>query len=48
MGPGVAEMEIEEREAESVVIFMADKTSAGSWNMPLYKMFADPSIPSAW
>ena len=21
---------------------MADKTSSGSWNMPLYKMFADP------
>jgi len=21
---------------------MADKTSAGAWNMPLYKMFADP------
>jgi fructose 1,6-bisphosphate aldolase/phosphatase len=42
MGPGVAEMEFEEREAESIVIFMADKTSAGSWNMPLYKMFADP------
>ena len=42
MGPGVAEMVIEERDAESVVIFMADKTSSGSWNMPLYKMFADP------
>lgn len=42
MGPGVAEMTFEEREAEPVVIFMADKTSAGSWNMPLYKMFADP------
>jgi fructose 1,6-bisphosphate aldolase/phosphatase len=42
MGPGVAEMEFEEREAETVVIFMADKTAAGSWNMPLYKMFADP------
>jgi len=42
MGPGVAEMEFEEREAESIVIFMADKTAAGSWNMPLYKMFADP------
>ncbi|MFC2003492.1 fructose-1,6-bisphosphate aldolase/phosphatase [Chloroflexota bacterium] len=42
MGPGVAEMEIEEREAETVIIFMADKTSAGAWNMPLYKMFADP------
>jgi len=42
MGPGVAEMEFEERESEPVIIFMADKTSAGAWNMPLYKMFADP------
>jgi fructose 1,6-bisphosphate aldolase/phosphatase len=42
MGPGVAEMEIEERQAETVLIFMADKTSAGAWNMPLYRMFADP------
>ncbi len=42
MGPGVAEMEIEERPSEPVLIFMADKTSAGAWNLPLYKMFADP------
>ncbi len=42
MGPGLAEMEIEERASEPVLIFMADKTSAGAWNMPLYKMFADP------
>lgn len=42
MGPGVAEMQIEERGAESIVIFMADKTSSGAWNMPLYKMFVDP------
>jgi len=42
MGPGVAEMEIEERKSEPVIVFMADKTSAGAWNMPLYKMFADP------
>ncbi len=42
MGPGVAEMEFEERPAETVLVFMADKTSAGAWNMPLYKMFADP------
>jgi fructose 1,6-bisphosphate aldolase/phosphatase len=42
MGPGVAEMELEEREAESILIFMADKTSSGAWNLPLYKMFADP------
>jgi len=42
MGPGVAEMEIDERQAETILIFMADKTSAGAWNMPLYRMFADP------
>ncbi len=42
MGPGVAEMEFEERVAETIIIFMADKTSSGAWNMPLYKMFADP------
>ncbi|MFC1924950.1 fructose-1,6-bisphosphate aldolase/phosphatase [Chloroflexota bacterium] len=42
MGPGVAEMQFEERQSEPVIIFMADKTSAGAWNMPLYKMFADP------
>ncbi len=42
LGPGVAEMEFEERGAESIIIFMADKTSSGAWNMPLYKMFADP------
>ena len=41
-GPGVAEMEFEERPSEPVLIFMADKTSAGAWNMPLYKIFADP------
>ncbi len=42
MGPGVAEMQFVEREAETIIIFMADKTSAGAWNLPLYKMFADP------
>ena len=42
LGPGSAEMEFEERGSEAIVIFMADKTSSGAWNMPLYKMFADP------
>ena len=41
-GPGVAEMEFVERKSEPILIFMADKTSAGAWNLPLYKMFADP------
>ena len=42
MGPGYAEMEIEERKSEPIIIFMADKTSPGAWNLPLFKMFADP------
>jgi len=42
MGPGVAELEFEERPSEPVLIFMADKTEPGAWNIPLYKMFADP------
>ena len=42
LGPGVAEMEFEERPSEPIVIFMADKTEPGAWNLPLYKIFADP------
>jgi fructose 1,6-bisphosphate aldolase/phosphatase len=42
MGPGVAEMEFVERESEPVLIFMADKTCCGAWNLPLFRVFADP------
>ncbi len=42
MGPGVAEMSFVERRAEPVLVFFADKTSAGAWNLPLFRMFADP------
>ncbi len=42
MGPGVAEMEFVERPSEPVIVFAADKTEAGAWNLPLFKMFADP------
>ncbi|MDP2168034.1 MAG: fructose-1,6-bisphosphate aldolase/phosphatase [Thermodesulfovibrionales bacterium] len=42
LGPGVAEMEFEERKSEPVIVFMADKTSPGAWNLPLFKIFADP------
>ncbi len=42
LGPGVAEMSFEERKSEPVIIFMADKTEAGAWNIPLFKIFADP------
>ena len=42
MGPGVAELSFVERKSEPVVIFMADKTSPGAWNLPIFKIFGDP------
>lgn len=42
MGPGYAEIEFEERPSEPVICFFADKTEPGAWNLPLYKIFADP------
>lgn len=42
MGPGYAELEFEERPSEPVLVFLADKTEPGAWNLPLYKIFADP------
>nr|WP_309493759.1 fructose-1,6-bisphosphate aldolase/phosphatase [Candidatus Hecatella orcuttiae] len=42
MGPGVAEMEFEERPSDPVLVFAADKTEPGAWNYPLFKIFADP------
>lgn len=42
MGPGIAEMEFIERKSDPIAIFMADKTEPGAWNLPLYKIFADP------
>ncbi len=42
LGPGVAEMEIEERPSEPIIVFMADKTEPGAFNLPLFRVFADP------
>ncbi|RVX41987.1 fructose 1,6-bisphosphate aldolase/phosphatase [Nonomuraea polychroma] len=42
MGPGYAELEFQERPSEPVLCFLADKTEPGAWNLPLYKIFADP------
>jgi len=41
-GPGVAELEIEERPSEPFIVFAADKTEPGAWNLPVFKIFADP------
>ncbi|RMF90729.1 MAG: fructose 1,6-bisphosphatase [Methanobacteriota archaeon] len=42
MGPGIAEMEFTERKGEPLVAFMMDKTEPGAFNLPIYRMFADP------
>ncbi|MEM2878082.1 MAG: fructose-1,6-bisphosphate aldolase/phosphatase [Candidatus Hadarchaeales archaeon] len=42
LGPGVAEMEIEERKSEPIMVLAADKTEPGAFNFPLFKTFADP------
>jgi len=43
MGPGYAEMEIEERVAEPIVVLAADKASSSAFNFPMYRIFVDPS-----
>jgi fructose 1,6-bisphosphate aldolase/phosphatase len=42
LGPGVAELEMEERTSEPVITFHADKTEPGAFNLPLFRVFADP------
>ncbi len=41
MGPGVAEIEFEERPNEAFTVFAADKTEPGAFNYPIYRMFVD-------
>jgi fructose 1,6-bisphosphate aldolase/phosphatase len=42
MGPGCAEFSFIERKSEPLFVFLADKTEPGAWNLPLFRMFADP------
>lgn len=42
MGPGIAEMEFSERGAEPLIAFMMDKTEPGAFNLPIFRIFADP------
>ncbi len=46
MGPAVAEMEVEERPNEPFLLFAADKTDPGAYNLPCYLAFADPMVSS--
>lgn len=41
LGPGVAEMHIEERPSESIVLFTMDKTEPGAFNYPMFLAFID-------
>jgi fructose 1,6-bisphosphate aldolase/phosphatase len=41
MGPGVAEIEMEERPSEVFCILAADKTEPGAFNFPFWRMFVD-------
>lgn len=41
-GPGAAEVEFEERKAESVVVFMADKCGPSAYSLPICRIFMDP------
>ena len=42
LGPGIAELEMVERTSEPIVTFHADKTEPGAFNLPLFRVFADP------
>lgn len=43
MGPGVAEMEFEERPNEAFALITMDKTEPGALNYPIYRLFCEPS-----
>ncbi|MCD6461607.1 MAG: fructose 1,6-bisphosphatase [Thermoplasmata archaeon] len=42
LGPGSAEMAFTERKSDPVVVFMMDKTEPGAFNLPIFRIFADP------
>jgi len=42
LGPAVAEISFEERLNEPFLLFAADKTEPGAYNLPLYLAFTDP------
>lgn len=42
LGPGSAEIEMDERPNEALMVLLADKCGPGALNLPLYLTFADP------
>ncbi|MDA0271610.1 MAG: fructose 1,6-bisphosphatase, partial [Chloroflexi bacterium] len=41
-GPAFAELTLDERPAETVVVLLSTQTATGAYNLPLYRAFADP------
>ncbi|MFH1220342.1 MAG: fructose 1,6-bisphosphatase [Candidatus Eisenbacteria bacterium] len=46
LGPGICEMQFEERPNESFLMFAADKTDPGAYNLPVYLALVDPMYNS--
>jgi fructose 1,6-bisphosphate aldolase/phosphatase len=46
LGPGICEMHFEERPNESFLMFAADKTDPGAYNLPVYLALVDPMYNS--
>ncbi len=42
LGPAVVEIQLDERPGEPFLLFAADKTDPGAFNLPLYLAFGDP------
>ncbi|MGH2359155.1 MAG: fructose-1,6-bisphosphatase [bacterium] len=42
LGPGSAEIELDERPSEAFMVTLGDKCGPGAFNLPLYLAFADP------
>jgi len=41
-GPGCAELEFEERKSDPIICYLADKTDPAAFNLPIFRIFADP------
>ena len=42
LGPGSAEIELDERPSEALMVLLGDKCGPGAFNLPLYLAFTDP------
>src|SRR3989454_9400875 len=47
LGPGSAEVELDERPSEALMVLLSDKCGPGAFNLPLYLAFTDPRYSPA-